>query len=98
MLAPQRVIVGGGVSRRIIWSLLHERLDAILGGYPAPTESWADYVMPPRLGDDAGPLGAIALARARHESRLADLAPVPGSANRVPIEQASRRPARRTLA
>lgn len=79
-LAPKRVIIGGGVSRRIVWPYLHERLDAILGGYPAPTESWADYVMPPRLGDDAGPLGAIALARARHESRLAGLAPLPAVA------------------
>jgi fructokinase len=78
-LAPKRVVVGGGVSRRIVWPRLHERLDVLLGGYPAPTESWTDYVMPPRLGDDAGPLGAIALARASHESRHAGLAP-PGVA------------------
>lgn len=70
-LAPRRVVVGGGVSRRIIWPLLYERLDSLLAGYPAAVVSWAEYVMPPRLGDDAGPLGAIALARVRSQDAKA---------------------------
>jgi fructokinase len=70
-LAPRRVVVGGGVSRRLIWPLLYERLESLLANYPAPVPSWPDYVMPPRLGDDAGPLGPIALARARYEGLLA---------------------------
>jgi fructokinase len=63
-LSPRRVVIGGGVSRRLIWSRLYRRLDAILNGYPIEVPSWADFVMPPRLVD-SGALGAIALAQQR---------------------------------
>ncbi len=59
-LSPHRIVVGGGVSKS---PGFHARVTAAmhqwLAGYAAVP---ADYVVPPALGDEAGILGAIALA------------------------------------
>lgn len=66
--APQRIVIGGGVAQRRPHLLVRARakLAASLGGY-ATGEAIAaridDYLAPAALGDMAGPLGAIALAR-----------------------------------
>ncbi len=59
-LSPHRIVIGGGVSKA---PGFHARADAAmrrwLAGYTVVPQ---DYVVPPALGDEAGILGAIALA------------------------------------
>jgi fructokinase len=66
MLSPQRIIFGGGVlKQRHLFPRIHTHFLALLNGYvasPAVTTHVADYIVPPRLGDLAGALGALALA------------------------------------
>jgi fructokinase len=66
-LSPQRIVVGGGVMRHPqLLSMVRERLQALLNGYirtPEVLHQLREYVVPPALGDDAGVLGAIALAQ-----------------------------------
>jgi fructokinase len=67
-LSPQRVILGGGVSTHPnLLPLVRQRLPKLLGGYldaPELTEVAIDgYVVAPGLGDRAGVIGAVELAR-----------------------------------
>ena len=66
-LSPQRVILGGGVMQQArLFPLIRRRVQEMLGGYihsPAILERIDAYIVPPGLGDRAGVLGAIALAR-----------------------------------
>jgi len=66
-LSPQRIVLGGGVMKRPgLHALVRARLRELLAGYIAAPElidAIDDYVVPPRLGDRAGVLGAIELAR-----------------------------------
>ena len=68
VVSPHRVIVGGGVMERsIMLPMVRDRLRALLGGYldtPMLTDDLGRYIVAPALGDDAGVLGAIALASA----------------------------------
>jgi fructokinase len=58
-LSPKRIIVGGGVMRqRDLLPLMREKLTQLLNGYVQAPE-----IVAPALGDDAGVLGAIALAQ-----------------------------------
>lgn len=65
---PQRIVIGGGVAQRRphLLPLARAKLAESLGGY-ATGEAIAarigDYLVPAGLGDMAGPMGAIALAR-----------------------------------
>ena len=67
-LSPRRIVIGGGVMNR--GNVLHrtrERLRDVLAGYvgrPEVTLSNDAYVVAPRFGQDAGLVGAIALAEA----------------------------------
>ncbi len=64
--SPHRVIVGGGVMERPrLLPVVRRRLRELVAGYlPTPLlgEEIDRYLVPPRLGDRAGVLGAIALA------------------------------------
>lgn len=65
-LSPQRIVVGGGVANRqphLLEGALH-RLPGLLGGYlrDCTPEMLATIVVPPALGDDAGPMGALEIA------------------------------------
>jgi len=61
-LAPQRIIIGGGVMRQpILLPLIRAKVPRLLGGY-CPLTPMERYLVPPTLGDRAGVLGAIALA------------------------------------
>ena len=68
MLSPQRIIFGGGVlKQRQLWSLIRTHFLDVLHGYvrhPAILHGIESYLVPPLLGDRAGVLGALALARA----------------------------------
>jgi fructokinase len=66
-VAPQRILIGGGVatSQPHILPSIRAALTKSLGGYGATaalTPMMDAYVTPPSLGPRAGPLGAIALA------------------------------------
>ncbi len=57
-LSPERIIIGGGVMRRIdLFRVIRTKVDALMNGYLQAPE-----IVPPDLGERAGVLGAIALA------------------------------------
>ena len=67
VVSPERVIAGGGVMERPgLLPAVRARLGELVGGYlesPLLGEAIDDYLVAPELGDDAGVLGAIALAQ-----------------------------------
>ncbi len=71
--SPHLVIVGGGVAERPrLLRMIRERLRELNGGYldtPLLGREIERYVVTPELGDDAGVLGAIALAQLENASR-----------------------------
>jgi len=72
-LSPNRIILGGGVMRQgHLFPLIHEEVKRLLNGYirmPMILERIDEYIGPPALGDRAGVLGAIALARQTVEEK-----------------------------
>lgn len=66
VLSPQRIIIGGGVmEQEVLMPLIDTELQKALGNYAAPSAAIEPYVVAPELGERAGVLGAIALARRR---------------------------------
>jgi fructokinase len=69
-LSPERIIMGGGVmAQEHLFPLIRARVQTLLAGYvvaPALLDEIDRYIVPPALGDRAGMLGAIALARFEH--------------------------------
>ena len=67
VLAPQRIIMGGGVMEQPqLFPLVRQRVQELLNGYlqsPEILEQIDTYIVPPGLGNRAGVLGAIALAQ-----------------------------------
>jgi fructokinase len=67
-LSPQRILVGGGVfqHRAKLFAAIHRRTAELLNSYVAGASAagLAHIITPPGLGDQAGPLGAVALAQA----------------------------------
>lgn len=65
-LSPQHILIGGGVfhKREALFDRLRAGTSRCLGGYLAGigAAELADVIIPPGLGDMAGPLGAVALA------------------------------------
>lgn len=65
-LSPQRVVVGGGVAnkQRHLLSAALACMPDILAGYlrDCTPQRLAELIVPPVLGDDAGPMGALVLA------------------------------------
>jgi fructokinase len=66
-ISPQRIIMGGGVMEQPqLFPLIHRKVQELLNGYiqsPAILQEIERYIVPPALGNRAGVLGAIALAR-----------------------------------
>jgi fructokinase len=66
VLSPERIILGGGVMKRMeLFPLIRKELVNILGRYIGAIEILEGvdrFVVPPKLGDRAGVLGAVALA------------------------------------
>jgi len=67
ILSPQRIIMGGGAMQQpVLFPLVRREVQELLRGYlqaSAILEHIDDYIVPPGLGDQAGVLGAIALAQ-----------------------------------
>ena len=65
-LAPQRVIMGGGVMNQThLFPMIRKNVQSLLNDYlqvPQVTSDLKHFVVPPELGARAGVLGAIALA------------------------------------
>lgn len=72
-VSPQRIVVGGGVSNRQphLLPMAVARIPALLGGYlrDCTKERLSGMVVPPLLGDDAGPMGSLVLAAKVLEER-----------------------------
>lgn len=66
VMSPKRILVGGGVSRAPgLLPRVRTALMELFGGYvPAAAVPMESYVVAPALGERAGVLGALALARA----------------------------------
>jgi len=68
-IGPERIVLGGGVLGQVaLLPLVRARLGELLGAYldvPALESGLERFVVPAALGDDAGVLGAIALAERR---------------------------------
>lgn len=67
ILAPKRIILGGGVmEQKQLFPIIQKKVKEYLNGYihiPEIIDHLDDYIIPPKLGNKAGILGAIALAK-----------------------------------
>ena len=70
-LSPERIILGGGVMKqRQLFPLIHQNVLSRLNGYIQKDEilkNIESYIVPPALEDNAGVVGALALAKAVSE-------------------------------
>lgn len=66
-VSPQRIVIGGGVGRRMaLLSLIRRKLLALANGYSLNARgdnNLIRFIVSPGLGEDSGVLGAIHLAR-----------------------------------
>ncbi len=74
-VAPQRILMGGGVlsHRAHLFPEIRRCLRASLNGYldiAEVNESLEDFIVPPGLAADAGPLGALAVAIDTHKQAM----------------------------
>lgn len=88
--APRRIVIGGGVgSHPTVLAATRLRLRDELGGYLphlASAGAIETFLVPPALGDRSGVLGAIALARALHDTSQTTKAP-DGPASQGTLEE-----------
>ena len=67
MLSPERIVLGGGVMhQRQLFPMVRCRTLELLGGYvaaPEIVEHMDSYIVAPGLGDNAGAVGSLMLAR-----------------------------------
>jgi fructokinase len=72
VLSPQKLILGGGVMQQPqLFPLVREEVRNLLNGYIRAKEIMKDnpfYIVPPKLGKQAGVLGAVALAIQAHKT------------------------------
>ena len=65
-LSPRKIILGGGVMQReFLFPKIHQRVQKLLNGYVVHKnilQRINAYIVPPALGNQAGSMGAIALA------------------------------------
>ena len=65
--SPKRIILGGGVmQKKFLYTMIREKTQQYLNGYVQSemiTSRMNEYIVPPGLGNQAGMLGAIALAQ-----------------------------------
>jgi fructokinase len=81
-VAPQRILIGGGVSsaQPHLFPRIRRSLAVSLNGYldiEEVTSGLDHYIAPPGLGSRAGPLGALAVAADTHAERTAGKLPPP---------------------
>jgi len=72
-ISPQKIILGGGVmAQATLYPLIRKHVVSLLNNYvqsPDVTDDIDNYIVPPALGNQAGILGAIALAEHKMNSR-----------------------------
>lgn len=66
-LSPKKIILGGGVMhQKQLFPMIHKYTQEFLNGYiqkeEVTTDKIKDYIVYPELGDNAGVVGALALA------------------------------------
>ena len=71
-LSPKKIILGGGVMhQKQLFPMIHRYTQEFLNGYiqkeEVTTDKIKDYIVYPGLGDNAGVVGALALAKAALE-------------------------------
>jgi fructokinase len=83
-LSSQRIIMGGGIMQQPqLFLMIRQELPLLLNGYiqaRSLMDSLDDYIVPPKLGNRAGILGALVLAEAalnRQQFRSVDPGAVP---------------------
>ena len=63
ILSPERIILGGGVMKQDqLFPLIRKALDELMAGYVAMPKMGM-FVVPPALGDNAGVMGCLILAK-----------------------------------
>lgn len=71
ILSPEKIILGGGVMKqKQIFSYVYKYVKELLNGYvsfPEISSKIDDYIVLPKLGDNAGIIGALLLARSAYE-------------------------------
>ena len=74
VLSPQRIILGGGVMhQRHLFPRIRRGVERLLAGYlqsPEITAHPETFIVPPGLGDNAGVVGSLALARLAAEQAV----------------------------
>lgn len=74
ILSPKKIIMGGGVMKQAqIFLLVHKKVQELLNDYvdmPQIKERIDEYIVPPGLGDDAGIIGALMLAKQAQDESL----------------------------
>lgn len=67
VLMPQKIVLGGGVSKQEhLFPIIRRKLGELLNGYivhPRVQEQIDSYIVPPGLGDNAGLAGSLLLAK-----------------------------------
>lgn len=74
-LSPRKIVLGGGLRSRLLWSELFREIQELLNGYlraPELGNQIESYIVEPGLGDDAGVLGAIALAASQSRGAISN--------------------------
>jgi fructokinase len=83
VVSPHRIVAGGGVLERPgLLDAVRRRLPELVAGYldsPLLGERLGEYLVAPSLGDDAGVLGAIALAEDLAARGMGGRSPTPSS-------------------
>lgn len=63
ILAPEKIILGGGVMKQtILYTLIREKVEKLLHQY-VNIADFDDYIVPPELNDNQGVMGSLFLAR-----------------------------------
>ncbi|MFD2306182.1 fructokinase ScrK [Enterococcus termitis] len=69
MLAPDVIIFGGGVMKqRHMMEKVHDEFEKLVNGY-VKTPPLKDYIVTPKLEDDPGTIGCLALAKEAYEAQ-----------------------------
>lgn len=74
IMSPKKIILGGGVMKQTqLFSLIQKEVVATLNGYVSHKnilENISQYIVPPKLGEDAGICGALALGELALERKF----------------------------
>lgn len=63
ILSPDKIVLGGGVMKQThLFPLIRKEYKRLLAGY-IPVPDLQTYIVPPKLGDDAGIVGCLLLAQ-----------------------------------